>query len=268
MYKPIYEFAHYRDYLASVLNQGGKRSGRRLQLAKHLGVHTTFISQILNSKSELSLEQAELTNEFFKHNTQEADFFIELVLFSKAGSIKLKNRFKDRIEFKRKQSLNIRERLEPTHQISQDEENVYYSSPFYSLIYVMSSIPRFQNLEKMRALLNFEERVFGRYIEFLMKTGLILVKDGKATPGKTHIHLDNSSANMIKHHINWRLEAIRSLPTREDTDLHYSMAFSASEKQVALIREAWLHQLKETAKAIESSPEENVFVMNIDLFKY
>ena len=72
--KNLFSYADYRTYVKDQLGHIGTRSGRKKEAAEFLRVHTTYVSQIVDAKANLSLEQAELRNEFFQHSKDEADY--------------------------------------------------------------------------------------------------------------------------------------------------------------------------------------------------
>ena len=108
----IWNFTDYRPYLVEKLGVEGSRTGLRKKLAEAIGVHTTFVSQVLKEKGDFSLEQGEAVNSFLSHTQDEGEYFLLLLMKDRAGTRELKKRFQDKIDLQRKERLNIKKRLD------------------------------------------------------------------------------------------------------------------------------------------------------------
>jgi len=71
-----------------------------------------------------------------------------------------------------------------------------------------------------------------------------------------------------RHHTNWRLATIQRMEMGDQSDLHYSLTFSCSEKDAHRIRESLLSHLKLVSQIIDTSKEEDIFVYCFDFFKW
>ena len=94
----IFEASDYRGYLKEYLLKLPKQGfGEGKRMAKHLGVSSTFISQVLGGGKQLSLEQAQELSEYLGHSELEADYFFHLVQMDRAGTAKLKRLFQQKL---------------------------------------------------------------------------------------------------------------------------------------------------------------------------
>jgi hypothetical protein len=97
--------------------------------------------------------------------------------------------------------------------------------------------------------------------------GLIENKNGILSVGKSRIHIDAENPNILKHHENWRIAALKSLDRAHGEDQHFSSVMSVSAKDIVKIKELWLEFLGRLEPVVRDSPEEEVYVINWDLFR-
>ncbi len=148
MTKPnIYHFLSYRQYLKECLESAGPRSGDKRRASEFLKVHTTFISQVVLGKADLSLDQAEKMNVFLNHAEEEGEYFLNLLIFERAADSTLKKRYENKLIEKQNQRVQIKDRLSGTSELAEKDQQKFYSSHLYGLLHVLSSIPRFQKRE-------------------------------------------------------------------------------------------------------------------------
>lgn len=264
----VFHHQSYRQYLKARLEEQGPKSGSKRRAAEFLSVHTTFISQVVLNKADLSLDQGEKFNQFLKHTEEEGEFFLDLIIYERATDAKLKARFEKKLQKKQRDQLQINKRLEKTRELSEEQQDQFYSSNIYGLIHVLSSIPRYQSKEKMAQVLGQPLEFIDQAIQFLRKIDVIRVVDGKIIPGHQSIHLGQDSKNIWRHHANWRLATLQHFSRRTAEDLHYSLAFSCSEQDAKKLREVLLAQLKSMNTVIAKSLEETAYVYCFDFFQW
>lgn len=263
----IWEFTEYRPYLVDRLGGESSRTGLRKQLAEHIPVHTTFVSQVLKGKAEFSLEQAEAINEFLGHTDDEGEYFILLVLKDRAGVRTLKKRFEAKIKIMRDQRLNIQNRLGVKETISEDDRNRFYSNSYYGAIHVLSAIPEFRTVEKLAEALRLSKPRLQEMVDFCLRIGVLVQDKEELKPGSQHIHLGSRSELVLQHHTNWRKHTLQSLNFLDPDDLHYSACVSLSVADAFKIKEMILSDLKNYVDVIAKSPEETAYVLNFDFYK-
>lgn len=244
----------------------GSRSGRRKELAVHIGVHTTFVSQVLSGKADLSLEQGEAANQYLNHTDQESEFFLQLILLERAGSAQLRRRLKERVEALRKERLNIGQRLRARGAISEKDRERFYSSHIYAAAHVLASIERYRDVKSLGSALQIPAAKARELADFLIQIGLLADDAGRVKPISNHVHLSNDSDSILKHHSNWRLHTINRLKYINGDNLHYSACLSLACDDAFKIKEAILERLKDNLKIVEASPEETAYVYTVDFY--
>ncbi|MBX3032874.1 MAG: TIGR02147 family protein [Bdellovibrionaceae bacterium] len=267
MNKSIYDFNNYKHYLVQVLGARGERRGNRVKLAQHLNCQTAYISQVLNGHAQFSLEQAFEINSFLGHDRQEGEFFLLQVQWQRAGTVALKKHFQKQMEEILKNRALIKNRVESNQEVSSEHRAQYYSSWLYAALHVAISVPGLQTKAHLSEYFGLSLDVVAEAMEFLARIGLVQVRGNQYQVGSSHIHLGHDSHQIMKHHLNWRLQALTSLERRNAKDLHYSVVFSLSQKDAAAIRERFLSVIQENLKQVAPSPEETVFATTLDFFE-
>ena len=263
----VFDFLDYRAYLEEKLGKKGTRSGARKRLAEYMGGHTTFISQVLNGQSELSLEQAEVANEFLEHSFDEGEFFIYLVMIARAGTPVLKNRFVEKVRLLKEKRLKIKDRLKAEGSINKEDQQKFYSSYHYGAVHVLASIPGQNTIEAISLALKLPRSKVVELVEFLVKLGVLVRSDSKVEPGKNHIHLSNENELVLSHHRNWRQHTISRLQFLNKEDVHYSACVSLSHKDAFQVKESLLGNLEKNVQVISKSAEEVAYVYSLDFYK-
>lgn len=270
MKKDIFDFKDYKGYLRThIAAQPRAGRGVRIALAAHMGSPVSHISQVLSGDSHFSMEQAESTNEFLGHTSEEANFFLLLVQFARAGTPLLRKRLNSQIQQILEKRLVLKDRLGVKQTISKEDQSTFYSSWIYGAIHVMLTIPKFQNKETISQHLGISLKRTGEILEFLVSIGLAVPKaGGKFDVGTSRIHLGSDSPLISKFHTNWRSKAIQSFDRDDAEDnLHYSSAITISEADFMKIKGQLVKAIEEIKAVIRDSPAESVHCFSIDLFR-
>lgn len=235
-------------------------------MARALKCQSTYISQVLYDRAHLSLEQAELLGDFLGHSREEAHYFLLLVQRDRAGTKRLEHYFTDQIEEILARRLVLTERLGSKNQLSKEDQSIYYSSWHYSAVHVALTVPELRNAKAISQFFRIPLKRIGDVLEFLCQSGLTKKTGSEYLVGDVQIRLGNSSHNIIKHHTNWRNQAVESLDREHPTDLHYSGVVSLSREDVVKIKNQILEFIKDTIGTIRKSKEETVYSYCIDFF--
>lgn len=249
------------------MGERSQRRGIKSKMAKTLRCQPTYISQILYGSANLSLEQAETLNGFLEHAKDESDFFLLLVQHDRAGSKRLKAYFEEKIEECLKSRLKLTTRLGGTNELTELEKSKYYSSWRYAALHIGVTVPALQTREALSHFFRLPLPVVTETLTFLVSCGLIEEREGRFKAVIEFVRLGNESHNIIKHHTNWRTQAIDSLDREEISDLHYSGVLSVSEKDAIVLKNKFLEFIAENASLVQKSNSETVYAMCLDLFQ-
>lgn len=264
----IYQFEDYKSYLKAESESGAKAGrGFRQAIAKAARCQSGYITQVLNGRAELSLEQAEGISDFLNHSTHEGHFFILLVQYSRAGTPRLKRYFREQMREALRSQFKLAGRIDPVRSLDENDQTTYYGAWYFSAIHILLTIKEFRDPAIIAKRLSLPKKTVKDVLSFLVSTGLARFESGEYSPGETRIHLPSHSPMIGRHHQNWRLKAIDSLELANEDSIHYSSIVSLSKKDVSAIQETLLQTIKKAKAKIKDSKEELLFSFCMDFYE-
>lgn len=264
--KAIFEHKNHFLYLKERLDPRNSSRGIKTKFAEYLRIQPAFLSQVMIQKHSLSLEQADLANQFFDHSTEESDFFILLVCKDRAGTASLKNYYTNQINAILTNRQKIADRLGKKIDITEEVKNIYYSSWLYSAIHIGCTIFELQTRKEIAKRFNITEVVAGKVLDFLEHSNLIKKENDRYVATQNWVRLEGNSSHLIKHHTNWRNKTIQSFDQIDENDLHYSGVYSLDKNTYIKIKENILEFIRAQIKEIEPAKEEDLICFSIDLY--
>lgn len=264
----VFDFKHYRDYLKVRLATTGESRGLRTKLAEKTNTQPAFISRVLSGELDFSLEHSPVINELLQHTKEEAHFFNLLLMQDRAGNHLLKKYFKDQIDEILEKRTVFLDRVKASESVSVSDQAVYYSQWYYLAIHVLVGIQQFQSREAIAQRLGLALPTVSKAIDDLSKMGLVEIKGGRILMGKKRIYLAKNSPWISHLHTHFRNRAIGRIAEPDTDDLHFSAAMSVSKKVYDEYRKRLLDLMSEFDSKIADSKEEEMYAINIDLFRY
>jgi Helix-turn-helix. len=265
--KTVFQFSDYKSYLED-LEKHSSLKGFRSRIAEATGCQNAFVSQVLNGHVNFNLEQALKIAEFLNLKTDESQYFMWMVELKRAGTPDLKKYFQNLMKDLREKNVEIKDRVGIPQVLSTEAQTTYYSSWIYSAVHMGAMIGSMNSASKIAEGLQISESKAIEVVNFLITNGLLEGSTQKFHSGKIQIHLGKNTANITKHHTNWRIEAMKSLDNTENkTDLHYSGISCLSEEDAQNIKTLFVDMIANYVKIVEKSPEETLYTFNLDLFK-
>ena len=264
----IFDYKDYKPYLLNSLeNRSLTQKGQKLRLAEYLNCKPSYISSILNGPADLSLEQAQAANEFLGHTATESKYFLTLVLLARAGTPALRKVYGEEVKTLLEQHLLVKNRVQSNRALTEKEQAQYYSSWYYAGIHVIVSMSDFRTREKIARALNLPQKTVNDAVEFLLEIGILKIDGKQLKQGETNLFLGTDSPFLVRHQLNWRVQAIHSLDLPREKDLHYSGVITCSKDDIQKIREVMLETIKDIRNTVQASPkDEAMYVYNLDLF--
>jgi uncharacterized protein (TIGR02147 family) len=264
----LFDFSDYKNYLQSKFKQMSQtHKAFRSHAAEYIGCLPSYMSQVLNSKPNLTLEQAFKMNQLLSHDKLEAKYFILLVEFERAGTKDLQNYFQDQLNEIKASRFDLKKRLKDTEQLSEQHMNKYYSAWFYSAIHIALVIPEMQDVNVLARRFNLPVDIVVNVIGFLQECGLVIQENGAYKFTTTRIHLDRNSDFIQRHHINWRSQCLQSVEKNLSEDMHFSTVFTISKSDYNLVRESLITAIENARKIIRPSDSEELAAITLDLFR-
>jgi uncharacterized protein (TIGR02147 family) len=266
MNKSVFEYSHYKTYLRDRTGARGSKLGVKSALARTMGCQPTYLSQVLHDHAHLSLEQAEKVNEFFGHNKEESDFFLLLVQKERAGTPSLAAYFQEHLNEILRRRLILSKRLGEKVVLNEQNQSVYYSSWIYAAIHIALTIPKLRTREAIGTFLKLPLKKVSSALDFLCSVGLARAQGSSYSVGETQVRLSSGSYNLIRHHSNWRTQALEALDREELADLHYSGVISLSREDVIKVKNILLEAISQSQNVVRDSKEEELYAVALDFF--
>ncbi len=265
----LFDFENYQAFLILQLGSKSSRSGLKTKLAEVLNMKTSYLSRILNGDSDLTLEQAHQTSQFFSLNSLEQEYFLALVSLKRAGSFELKQFYQQSLDRIKKESQKIEKRIHKPEALSEKDSLRYYSRWIYLAVHVAVSIPAFKSLRSIanKFSLNIEETQ--EILDFLVNTNIISydTKTRLYNVGPTYTHVGQHSDLVYHHHYNWRIKALEKIAQKDSSALHYSALFSLSKEDALKLKNNFLELVKNHVEILKPSKEEVLYCQVIDFFE-
>ncbi|MGK5085700.1 TIGR02147 family protein [Bdellovibrionota bacterium FG-1] len=268
----VFDYLDYRQYLVRLIRSRPRKGrGMKSALSAAAGCQMAYLSRILGSQADFSLEQADAVSLYLGHSEQETHFFLLCVQYARAGTERLRGRFRKELEEIRKRRLILKERFQVKTTLSVEDQTTYYSTWLYSAIHMCASVPALQNKEVMAAHLGISVTKVAEILEFLLGTGMVAFENGSYHLGTARLHLGNDSPLISKHHTNWRIQGIRSFDrddkSQKNEDLHYTSIISLSRADQVKLKNLIVKTIDEFNALVAPSPEEEVHCLALDFFR-
>lgn len=264
----VFEFENYREFIKAWISTQESSHGLKSELAAAMGISSSFMSQVLKGDKSLTPEQAGELAERFGFTEAETDFWFLLIDLDRAGTVKLRSRLGRKIRQGREQAKSLSKRSLKDTELSDETKGVFYSSWLYSGIRNMAALPDVNDVPEIARRLNLPAATISKVVGFLVDHGLCRMDDGRLTYGPAHTFVNRDSPHVVKHHLNWRLQAARAMERDRDSDLFFTGPMSLSRETVDEIRKYLPQVIQEIYKKIGPSPSEQVACLNIDWFDY
>lgn len=263
----VFDFTDYKSYLKARIEESRGFRGYQSQLAKAAGCQRSFLSQVLNGPMDLSREHAAELTRFFGFTSTEAEYFVGLVDYARAGSKQLKEMTRERLAKLRETAQNLSARVKVTEIADAELRSLYYSSWYWSAIHVMVAVPRFQTPQAIADRLGLPLDLVKTALVRLEEAGLVERTGNHWRIGKRDIHLHEGSALTEVNHTNWRQRALINAQLRPKDALHYTSVFTMSRDDAAKLRDLFLNTIVQAREAIGPSPSEELYCYTSDFFR-
>lgn len=235
-------------------------------LAEKVGVHPTFISQVLKGHKDLNSEQWIAVCELVNLTDIEKDYLHLLLLLNRAGTPQARKYYQAKLNEILSRRLQLQERMTEHRQLSDQDRAVFYSSWIYSAMRVYTACGEGQTIEQLSEKFSISKEKTEEIMQFLTVTGLCKFDGGKFSVGDQHLHVPANSPHVIRHHTNWRLRALNSLEKTTPEEMNFTAPMSISKKDFQVLREKIVKLVQEVVDVVKTSEPEEVATLTIDLF--
>lgn len=263
----IYQYQDYKTFVNDWIKSRTKGGhGELRKMAEYLRISTTMVSQIFRGEKHLSLETACELTEFLALSEEEGEYFLLLVEYNRAGSAKLTKKLLSQIKKRQDRARQLENRLKKDLQLSPETKAIYYSSWLYGAVRMLASVEKFNTVDALSAHLQMPRSNIQGILNFLIETGLIEVEKGYYKSGPIKTHIAAKDPLVIKHHQNWRLQAMNKMQLRSDSHFFLTAPFAVSKEVAETLRSELPAFVEKIQKIVGPSDSEEIWCLNIDYF--
>jgi uncharacterized protein (TIGR02147 family) len=263
----IYSHKDFRKYVKGRLSQLPGKEKELKTFAAQTKIHVTQVTQILNGKREPTLDQAFMIANYLKLDSDEQEFFLTLVQLERATNIFFR-------EYLLRHLSQIKERV--TRQNSPEklglvfgpqQQEIFFSTWYYSAIYLMTSIPKMGDVDKVSKKLDLPRDLVRQVLEFLVQSSLCTQENGEFQMRKNELSAMNHPSLRDRHRLNWRLKASEAIFQHKKQNLFFTNNISISRKDAENIT-AWIDDLQNKIDAVVAKTQPEVAICyNYDWFE-
>lgn len=264
----VYEAENYRQFMDSLIRPKAKRTwGAVKRLATVLKCHSTYVSQIINGKADLSTEQALGFCRFFQLDQEATHHFVDLLSRDKAGNLETRDYFQSKIEKRLADRLNLKKRMNINESLSSEQEAKYYRGWLPQAVHMCCQLPEGRTAKSIAARLTVPEHAVASILKDLESIGLIEADGSTYKCLKDSVYLGKDSPTISRFHVNWRLKTVSEMTTTAKLPgTHYSSVLSMSRVGAKQLRELVLRHVEESRALIISSPSEEIYSYCLDFY--
>lgn len=266
--KSIFESTSILEFLKDRVGDKKQRRGLKSTLAKAIGCQASYLSQVLNSQTQLTLEQGSDAADFFQMPELDKDYFMLLLQKERSGHTRLKDFYQKKMDKILNKKNNLSKRLEnEITGIPKEAAEKYYSSWHYLAVHILTSIPTFDNTKRISEHLGLTLERTEQILQFLVQFNFVAFAKNKYQIGSRHLHLEKENNLNHQHQLNWRLKALDKTRSKEHSEINYAGIYSLSKKDADAIKENLIKLIKSNLKIVAPSTEEVMYCSIIDFFE-
>ncbi len=263
----VFQHTDFKLFLEQFIKSQPKDGyGQIKRMAEHLKLSSSTISLIFKGERHLSEEQAFDLAEFLGLNAREADYFILLVRYEKAGSAALKKYLLGQIRSLQEQEKNLAKRLPQDTKLNDETKAIYYSDWTYAAARVAASLPDLGSSQDIATRLGMTKSKANEVCTFLLQHGLLISENGCLEVGPAHIHLEAQSPFIRSRQVQWRLRGFTKMEDFQADHLFYTAPMSLSLTARDNIREKLSRLIEEAIAEVADSKPTELYCLNIDWF--
>jgi plasmid maintenance system antidote protein VapI len=264
MSETIFKFSTYKAIMNHRLRGEGQR-GALSRAAEALNCQRSLLSRIMNSKLQLTPDQAFNLAKHWRLTSREREYFQTLVEFERAAEPSYREFLKARLLELRKEHASLGERAKRPAPTSAHEA-LYFSAWYWTAIHFLTSAPGYQTVTAIADHLGLSKVVVTDCLRRLKDWGFVREVGSKWEYAGGEFHLPKDSPLVILHHQNWRMRAVLDAQVTEGENIHYTNVQTISRSDLAALREKLLDFIEECNSMMRPSPPEEAVVLTFDLF--
>ena len=263
----IFDYNDYkkclRDHLAAKPSKG---RGEYARIAKHLGVHSSLISQVMSGNKDFTPEQLQEITGYLGFSEAECEHLLFLLERDRAGTKKLKDYWQKKIDEVRKSAQLLATRLPKESVLSEKDRSIFYSSWIYSAVRIFTSVDDGKTLDEICLRFEISRERAMNILKFLSDGGLVTSEGGVFRVGPQVTHLGFGSPFLVKHHTNWRLQSIKCAENLTEGELMFTGPLTIGRSDFKQVKEEITQLIRSVSKRVKETTPEDIACLNVDWF--
>lgn len=264
----VFDYTDYRNYLRDYLHSLPHRGyGQLAVISRALSLNPSTLTLVLQDQKDFTPEQANDLCEHLGFTELESQYFMNLVALSRAGKANLKTRIQSQLLQLKKRSKELKARIPPQTELSEEAKAIFYSQWYYSGVRLLTSIDGFNSVDTISSRLQLPRNTVKRVLDFLVITGLCIEHKGKFKMGPQSTHIGSDSPLVSRHHQNWRQKAIERADRISGDELIFTSPVSISRDAIPEVRKKLVRTIEDCFKIIDPSACEELMCLSLDWIK-
>lgn len=265
----VFDFSNYTGFLRSwIENQPRKGRGWSRKIALSLQVHPTLISQVLQGKKDLTVEQAQKTAELLELGADATDYFITLVEYERAGTRELRDYKKRQLQLLQKKYSDLRGKIKNSQELDELTQKKYYSRWEYGAIRLLSHSEKYQNIETIAKRLGLSYQLTEEMVHFLVQNQLLKQNDnGQVMSTKLSTFVAKDSPHRVAHLRNWLQQALRQQEIKHNLDVTLTAPIMISHEDAEVLKNKILEFIQDFTKLVDKSSADELYCLNLSWHK-
>ncbi len=261
----LFKYDDYKKYLADLSEFKGR--GFRKAIAEAAQCQTAYISHVLGGNAHFSLEQAEAISRLVSHTELETLFFLTLIDYTRSGTPSLRKFLSGQLGRLRDRHQRLKDRFGIKSTVSQENQGTFFSHWSYTAVYFGLMLTNCKTANALSHRLGIGEENVKEILDFLCSVNLAVKNEDQYENGPAELHLGKENPAITRHHLNWRVRCLPSLDQyRKNSNMHYSMIFTVSEKDLEKVRNTIKQCVQETVETVRKTTPDRLYAFTLDLF--
>jgi uncharacterized protein (TIGR02147 family) len=264
----IFDYDDYKSFLEGYISGNAGIRGIKSFLAKAAGTERSYFSQVLNSKAQLTPDQAYQLSLSLEMTEGEREYWMLLVECGRTGTLTYKKFLLKKAEVVRAKNQDLKVKFNDPPRLTEKAEMVYFSKWYMVATHLLCGVFQREQASRIAETLGLPKSLILESVVELKTLGLLEQTGGIWKPTQEVLYVHKSSPLCDIHHINWRQQAILDMQKKRDHSLHMTAVHSIAKKDFEKIKQLILAFVKTGMELSKKSKEEHLACLNIDYFHF
>jgi uncharacterized protein (TIGR02147 family) len=263
----IFSFRDYRAFLLAAIKAQLEPWGLIAKMAKSAQCQRPYLSKVLKGDAQLTPSQAYGLARFWRLNSAETDYFLNLLEEERAGSLDYREYVQRKSSVLKKSQEDLARRVNRESSVIENSQMEYYSAWHWTAIHILVSIPEYQSVDSICRRLSLSPDLVLAVLKRLEQGGFVKNNKDRWQYLARESHVPKTSPLVSFHHANWRQKALIDAQNPNSDGIHFTVVQSLSRSDCEQLKELLLGFIEKAAQVAGPSKEEELICLNCDFFK-